>query len=329
VAATIGCTALIVIGLNLAAANGARPAEDWNRGEFIIASKWRLADRGVASDWLFVGDSTCLVGVDPKQWPAQMGPALNLCTVGDVLPLSDLYLLERQLEQVPAPPRRVVVMHAYDIYSRQLSLENFMLLPFGFARAVRLAVALPGFSADQQAAFALQVGVRKLFPLYGRRAQVLSKIGLGMARTYRHVPISPLGHMPTVKTSATEVEEDAMSHEQAVVREDAYQLSSYAHYTLDRIGALAERYRFTVYLVQSPLYRVLADSAPFSAFYRQYLTALVGASAHRRCIVPWLNEAWLYEADEMQNADHILPDQVAAFTHQLAGSLAQAPAPCS
>lgn len=320
-------SALLLALLNLAAARFAQPSERWNRGEFIIDTKWRLASAGTPADLVFLGDSTCLVSLDPAHLPADAGLAVNLCTVGDVLPLADLYLLERHVRHAGAP-RAIVVMHAYDIYSRQLSLENFMLLPFGPFEAARRAATLPGFLPHQQIAFGVRSVFEKLFPLYGRRAQLRAELGVAPRRQYRHVPISALGYMPTVKTSATEVEDDAVFHRRSAQQHPDYQLTSYGQYTIDRLGRLAEHEGFTVYLVPSPLYRGLREDPAFGLIYQQYLTQLKAVAAARPCVVPMLDQEWLFDASEMQNADHILPEHAPAFTARLAAAIAAAPTPC-
>jgi hypothetical protein len=318
-----------VIGLNVAAARITVPSERWNRGEFIVASKWKLAlETTAGADVLILGDSTCLVSVDPDSAATGRSRALNLCTVGDVLPLADTYLLENYLANADRPPSAVVVMHAYDIYSRQLSLDNFLLMPLSPLEAAQRAAALPGFRSQDRVMFPLRAGFHKLLPMFGRRAQLKSELGLTPRRDTRHVPITARGFMPTVKTSATEVEDDAAGHIRGARQDPDYHVSTYGDYALRGITSLAERDRFTVYLVQSPLYRELAADAAFAAVYRQYLAQLVALGRRSPCVVSLLDQPWLFGANEMQNADHILPEHVAGFTARLLGTVDAAPRPC-
>src|SRR5688572_26213022 len=92
VAAVLGGAVLLVALLNMVAARFAQPSERWNRGEFIVDTKWKMAASGTPADLVFLGDSTCLVSLDPAHVPPAAGTAVNLCTVGDVLPLADTYL---------------------------------------------------------------------------------------------------------------------------------------------------------------------------------------------------------------------------------------------
>jgi hypothetical protein len=97
-------------------------AYPYNRGYWLVQQKWELL-QGLSApvDWLIVGDSTGNQGLVPDVMEARLGgTAVNLNTVGNMGALDDVWMLEAHIEEF-GPPAHVLVIHAYDIWSRDIT----------------------------------------------------------------------------------------------------------------------------------------------------------------------------------------------------------------
>ena len=93
-----------------------------NRGYALIRQKWQLLiDLKEPVDILILGDSTCNQGVVPSVVNNRLGKtSINLCTVGNMLLVNDVWMLDYYLSKYDSLSS-VILVHAYDIWSRSLS----------------------------------------------------------------------------------------------------------------------------------------------------------------------------------------------------------------
>ena len=81
---------------------------------------------------LILGDSSAAQGVDPEFWTNASGEsAINLATIGDATVVNDAWMLETYLERF-GRPNKVVIVHAYDIWHRELKQNVVVQIPFKF-----------------------------------------------------------------------------------------------------------------------------------------------------------------------------------------------------
>jgi hypothetical protein len=183
-------TLLLVVLLNWAT-SGYLANYSTNHGYWTIHQKWFLLGKlDAAVDWLVLGDSSCNQGVVPAVLEEELdGKALNLCMVGNITVLGDLWLLEEYIARF-GPPRAVIIVHVYDVWPRDLNpvLLGQIPRPWGFWRSHTLGEKLLD---DPQVRFDLFV--ERYVPLYSQ-PKTLTTI-LRSATFLQHNPFQPPGQL--------------------------------------------------------------------------------------------------------------------------------------
>ena len=78
---------------------------------------------------LILGDSSGNQGVDPKVIREKMHlSSINLCTIGDAMVVNDALMLEDYINRY-GTPQSALIIHGYDIWSRDLNLSVLSKIP--------------------------------------------------------------------------------------------------------------------------------------------------------------------------------------------------------
>lgn len=288
-----------------------------NRGYFLVDSKWSLLERLESPvETLVFGDSSGNQGVVPDLLARDLGAtALNMCTIGDMLTMNDAWMLGAYLERF-TPPRRVLLVHVYDIWHRQIDRNAVMRIPlsFGYWRRLRPRVEmslgdewkyvlqrhLPAWSQDQT--------LQKLF---------LRPFGPPLGGGWQ---IGADGHMAVIAANPEGVQRDAVGHLRFVKRK-RFKLSTDNRAALERLAELASEHGFTIYLAPSPVYEGLGSDPAFRRYITDLNRELDAFSARHPQVVRILDAPPGFPASEMTNADHLTLAAARRYTALLTSAI--------
>jgi len=283
-----------------------------NIGYLLIAAKWNILHTlNSPVDLLIVGDSSGNQGVDPKKIQSELGlSSVNLCTIGDAMVLDGAYMLDDYIARYGAP-RKVLVIHAYDIWSRPGDIS--------------VLAQIPGSWWNQQPKITLtpkqrvKVILNRYVPFYTQ------SISLGYVlqnpwNAFRHdLTLEPDGFMEEDTADPGRVVKDAAVHLQ-FVREGVPVMSEWNRAALKHMVDLADRYQFDLFVANSPVYDSLYADSAFQVYYAKVQAAIDEiVRGHRAYHL--LNPPMIFPASEMQSVDHVIYDAALRYTARIADEI--------
>jgi hypothetical protein len=288
-----------------------------NLAGWIIGHKWRLLlSLNQPVDDLVLGDSSCNQGVNPVTLARALGDerAVNLCTIGDMLALNDAWMLQTYVERFGAP-RRVIIVHVYDIWSRDFNWDRIGSIPIGLLSLRRLRPEV------QLKRWQLRSYIEsRYFPLYSSNLSLQARLragdpGLKNAPGPRRV--DSLGFLADTVAFPDSVEHDLQGHLR-FLEGSAFKLSRDNERSLDRIARLAAEHGFDVYLVAAPVYQRLAEAESFREYFARVQQSLAARAGEGSRIHLVFDQPMTFAAGEMQNADHLVLSAANRYTEELA-----------
>jgi len=241
-------------------------------GGRIIQEKWKLlrsSDQSV--DWLVLGDSSADQGVIPDHFEVELGgSALNLATVGNVLAINDVWMLDEYISRHGAP-NNVVIVHVYDMWRREVETSAFAKIPLtpGFWWSKDPSLSLNLSDAAELPAF-------RYLPLY--QAKSLLKKLADEPSKLRTPPrmIQSNGFSPVIESQPDRVESDFGVHKNFYSKSQ-FEITEANTDALDILVELADEHDFNVYIANSPIYEGMKSDPGFEEYYsgvRRLLTDL-------------------------------------------------------
>jgi hypothetical protein len=292
-----------------------------NFGYWTLHQKWNLlAEMDAPVDWLILGDSSCSQGVLPAIILEQLGEsAANLCTIGNVTALSDLWMLEEYIRRF-GPPKGVLIIHVYDVWSRDLDpvLLGQIPRPWAFWNKHTLGDALVSTEEIRRELF-----LERYVPLVSQRLTLISI--LKSAFFGELIPFKPLwsmqsdGFVIADQAKPETAEQDGRDHLD-FIRENAPSVSSINQEAVKKLVEIAELYQMPLYLVNSPIIESLAAEKDFQAHLGQLqaqLVAIIEPSEYTRLIA----EVKTFPSSQLQTADHLILPGAQEYTHWLIQSV--------
>lgn len=288
-----------------------------NLAGWIIGHKWRLLmGLNHPVDDLVLGDSSCNQGVNPVTLARALGDqrAINLCTIGDMLALNDAWMLQTYVERFGAP-KRVIIVHVYDIWSRKFNWDRIGSIPIGLLSLRRLQPEV------QLQRWQLRSYVEsRYFPLYSSNLSLKTRLRAGDPVS-RNAPgprrVDSLGFLADTVAFPDSVELDLQGHLR-FLQEDSFKLSRDNERSLGRIARLAEKHGFEVYLVAAPVYQRLAEADSFREYFARVQQSLAGQAGEGSRVHLVFDQPMAFAAGEMQNADHLVLSAANRYTEELA-----------
>ena len=291
-----------------------------NLAGWIISHKWRLlVGLDAPVDDLVLGDSSCNQGVNPAVLAGALGDdrAVNLCTIGDMLALNDAWMLQNYIERF-GPPRRVIMVHVYDIWSRDFDGARIGAIPVGLAslRKLRPEVTLKRWQLRSYLE-------SRYFPLYSSNLSLQARLRLGdpsqrgAAGPRR---IDSLGFIADTTAFPDSVVRDMNGHLK-FLGGSSFKLSRDNARSLARIAELAQEHDFDVYLASAPMYDSLAGNDLFRRYNAQVQEALAKASGSGSRIHLIFEQPMEFPASQLQNADHLVLEAANRYTLALAARI--------
>ena len=285
-----------------------------NRGYWLIQQKWSmLLNLKQPVDWLVLGDSSCNQGVSPQVLENQLsGKAVNLCTIGDSLVLSDAWMLSQYIKKYGAP-KNIVMVHVYDIWTREINWDVTSQTPLAWGYWNQLEPNFKLTFSEKKKVF-----LNKYVPLYSQNTS-LKKIIKNSDRLFKNnYQLAEHGFMAVTKANTWEVEEDTKRHLKDVSKNNNLSFSNTNQQAIDTIVKLAEKHNINIYLANSPLYEKLYQNPDFQAYYNQVQAELQTISDRHKNIHLLMAKPMTFSKEEMENADHLIVSSAETYTRQLA-----------
>jgi hypothetical protein len=288
-----------------------------NYGYWTLQQKWALLGKMDAPvDWLILGDSSCNQGVSPALIQEKLGEtAINLCTIGNVTALNDVWMLEDYIRRF-GPPQGVVIGHVYDVWSRDLDplILGQIPRPWNFWKEHTLGSDLLG-APDLRS----QLFQERYVPFLSQRLTLTSLLrSLMFGKLTPFKPRWLLDEYGFLKGEQAQPEiaiQDAQDHMQ-FVRENEPDLSSINQQALERLVEIANAYQLPIYLVNSPLYEGLSADDGFQA-YLGALTGQIDSVVGESQSVHRIAEIKTFPAAQLQTADHLTLAGAQVYTEWL------------
>lgn len=287
-----------------------------NRSNWLVREKWRLLDHPRPVDTLVLGDSSCTQAVRPDILEAAIGGrSLNLCTVGNMLVVNDVWMLDEYLQR-HGRPSRVVIVHVFHAWNRSVDRGFAQLLgkierPWMFWSRMKPQV-------DLDLARLVDVGVSRWLPLYGESRSLRKLLWNGPPR----FTLDDRGFMRVDEANPKRVQRDHAQHvAQLATVTEASALSDVNRRALFRLRELAETHDLDVTIVPAPIYDELARMPALQERIRWVHGALrktVGGSHNIRVVT---EPAPTFREDEMENVDHVVGAAAVRYTQWLAATL--------
>ena len=282
-----------------------------NLGSGAMRKKWHMLENLASPvDMLILGDSSAAQGVDPEFWTNASGEsAINLATIGDATVVNDAWMLETYLERF-GRPNKVVIVHAYDIWHRELKQNVVVQLPFKFI--------WNRLSPYVDASYIRGAVIEWIFPIYFQDVTVPNLIKNPWQRAYDGaLPAqSDTGFSAKYTPNPVVVARDTRLHLK-FVRTEEFKLSQINAKALQRIVTLADSHGFNVYLANSPLHNKLLLDSSFEEYFsdlKSVVSEFVSKSPHVHLL---LDEIVTFDANSMQNTDHVVYDAAQIYTQWL------------
>lgn len=306
---------VIVLGLNvLITISGA--VDRLDGGGYLIQEKWKILnslDQPV--DWVIVGDSSANQGVIPGQLGASLGgSAVNLATVGNLLLIDDVWMLDEYIGRLGAP-KNVVIVHVYDMWRRDAQAAAFAKVPLapGFWWSKKPSLSLSVSDSVELLAF-------RYLPLYQSK-ELLKRL----VKNPGKLLVSPRTIQPDGFTAVDEALPDEVESDYAVhknfLAEQRYELSDANRQALDRLVELADSNGINVYIANSPIYEGLKADPNFQSYFENIQKLMIDLDARSPNIHYVLCNPPGFPKQSMTNIDHLTVEGAKSFTAQLTQSI--------
>lgn len=303
------------------------PSQKYNRGQWLVWKKWDLLkSQEKTVDWLILGDSTCNSSVIPEVLETKLGgEALNVCTVGNTLPLNDAWMLHYYLKHVGVP-QNVIIMHAYDIWTRQLIRQYTARTPVPLADWLTLKPHLPWADILRPGSL-YELYAERYLPLMTDSRRIRRMLQIETTPVRIRLDVTDKGFMPVPDPAPGDVVKDARQHIESLSGAPQFIMSPYSESSLEAISELSRTHGFNVYVANSPIYEGLLQDEKFKTHYRQVQETLDAYAGRNDRIHYVLRHPSTHREERMQNADHVLPGEAVIFTERLARAIQAAQNP--
>jgi hypothetical protein len=288
----------------------------------FMREKWLdLLRDEVNADFLILGDSSALHGIEPETLDRALGVhSTNLGAVGGLLALNDSWMLGAYIERNGAP-KGALIVHVIDMWNRPMETVPFAKLPLPWRYWRKPPTDYPLPASD-----VLEMGVVRYLPLstdnqtvaqyvmYPWRDQysrLEARMRATLHRGFWGLPAGP---------EVARVVGDAADQARFLKSRPA-SLSAPNRYGLDRIGELTERYGFDAYLALSPVYDGLAETDTFKTHWARTAIEIEAAIA-RYPRFHLMTTVHAVPAGNLTNTvDHVSVPAARAFTTSIAGEI--------
>lgn len=291
-----------------------------NRGDWLVRAKWQLLlDQKHAADTLVLGDSTCNQGIDPSELSRVLGGrTLNLCTTGDKLAVMDAWLLQAYVKRFGAP-KRVLVMHAYDVWKRDEGVLRKVAWTFSPYRKL-FAESHPQIDWNVRESILLRIGL--WVPLYNQPQASLEVLRAPREAVQRKpYVITPEGFMAYKRANPKRVAREVQSYLRALER-DPPPMSDANRAALRVLIDTVRGTDTQLIVAHAPIFEGLWSNAGVRRYHKAVSQALereLRKAPNARLLS---RKPHAFPANEMQSPDHLVGDASVRFTQAIASQIA-------
>ncbi len=281
----------------------------------MIAYKWELIESQTERvNILILGDSSANQGIDPGIVSDILsGRVLNVATIGNWILLDDVWLLETLIDTV-GPPDSVILVHVYDVYHRDFTMSLLSQGPIAPLKWDSFGVKPFTFWEI------LAYGIRRNLPLYYRAEsirRIIQKSITNPSYIYMEPSLNEIDQAGFQRRyeAADNIAGDVQTHLD-FVENYSFEISELNEISANRLSELAEIYDIEIYIANTPIYRGLYDVPDFKEYYDDVSDYLEkwGDGNHR---IHYLNNVSLFDAEYLQNADHLTVEGAEIYTMEL------------
>ena len=286
-----------------------------NYGYWVVKSKWRLlAGLEEPVDWLILGDSSANQGVMPSVIREASGKSsANLATIGNMILVDDLWMLEYYLER-HASPEKVILVHVTDMWHREFPAYLVAEIPLPWRYWERFSLSselvseddIPTIYHDRFFILLYSTSLRNM--IYKGVTTFTNTFDTGYA-------ITKDGFFPAYEAKPETVVLGDLDLTR-FMEENAFELSQHNEWALQQMIRLAEEHDFHIYIVTGPGYAGLHEEPAFQAYHGQLQDRLfeISLQTSRLHVV---REIMSFTAEQMQNPDHLIVPGAEQYTRWL------------
>ena len=281
-----------------------------NIGYLLLRAKWNLL-RNLTHpvDLPILGDSGGNQGVDPSILKDKLGfSAVNLCSIGDALILNDAWMLGEYISRFGAP-RAVLVIHSYDIWSRDKNISVLAQVPGRWWQWTP--------SANLTLKERVKIMLCRYTPLYAENRTLAELLQHPWTAFPSALKLNPDGFMPESTATPARVVSDAAAHK-AFVRENGPVMSDDNRRALEWMAQTARNSNCDLFVANGPLYDSLYADSAFQVYFARLRTAIADIAAGNDHFHYILSTPMLFPKEKMQSADHLAIAAAREYTTRLA-----------
>lgn len=284
-----------------------------NRGYWVIEKKWDvLKNLESPVDWLVLGDSSCNQAIVIDVFMRELGEsALNLCTVGPLTAVDDLWLLEAYMDRF-GPPDNLLIMHTYDSLTYDVTPILLGKIPqklyFWKESSVQPTLTIRDH---------VNYWLSRYFPVY-TDFKTIQNIILSPKTWFRsNFFMDDRGYMPSNYADSENVEQDSNRHLDFSLENSPLKISPINESAISSMIDLSEKNGTEIFFSGSPLYEGLYDNNIFSRNYHEIFDQINVYSTRSEKFF-YLERVSTFPKSVMENADHITSLAADGFTRRVA-----------
>jgi hypothetical protein len=280
-----------------------------------VKSKWdMLKSLEEPIDWLILGDSTGVVGIEPNVFEKGVGgESINLCTHADMLVLGDAWMIDESIKRV-GPLKNVLIIHSWRVWHRDAEVYWIGLVPLEYGYWTRLT---PKAQLDPYELWNLFLN--KYVPLYSQDQSLSWLIRpwtnpRGISR-YQWQD----GFLAIYEADPAEVLRD-MDSQIAFVRSRGFNITTPNREALNHIAKLAEEYEFEVYITNGPLFQGLYENQDFFTYFSQ-VDNMLNSWANQSDHLHYISQVITFPESQMTITDHLTYTGALVFTERIVSEI--------
>lgn len=283
-----------------------------NLGYEVNAKKWSMLKKmNSGSDWVILGDSTCNQGLSVSTFEESLSTnAVNLCTIGDMLVVSDSWMLDQYIKKF-GPPNNVLIIHTYNVWHRK-SID------------IGLASQLPVWSLIKERPRPwifhkkdeIKLLAYKYIPLYSQKSSLFKiVIGIFQKNSREEIFFDSKGFMSINNADPKTVSISIKNHKD-YLEKNKFEMSSENLEGLENVKELAQKYGFDIFIAGGPMNEELYNDENFQA-YSSDIKSYLENFAKQSDKIYYISNIYTFPAGQMISADHIIADAAQEYSKKI------------
>ncbi len=271
-----------------------------NEGYRKIRQKWSMLEHlQKPVDTVILGDSSGAQGFDPEVVTMNLGgSAINLCTVGDMTVVDSAAMLDEYVRKY-GPPKRVIVVHVFDVWNRQITGYAFAQTPLKPS-----SPAVAWWPRAKDPALQREMFLGRNVKLFSESKSLLEDVKeLVKGHKNRGPGPRPDGFSVALKPDRNQLNRDVKEHLDTAAQIDP-SISADNVAALKHMGDLSKRYGFPVYIVNGPISDLVMSDPTFVGAYRKTIDNVAQECA-RDGEIFLMQTPMQFPRGEMDNVDHL------------------------